>query len=90
MTEDKHQILKWATFTYNTKQVRNITKLFRDTHIRVAFRTCNTIENILKHKPKTDIYCTAMSVLVGDLQTQPLNLSHSLFPTSPSVLQSLC
>jgi hypothetical protein len=28
-----------------------------------------------------------MAVLVG-LQTTPLNLSHSLFPTSPSVLQS--
>jgi hypothetical protein len=35
------------------------------------------------------IYCTAMAVLVG-LQTTPLNLSLSLFPTSPSVLQSLC
>jgi hypothetical protein len=34
-------------------------------------------------------YCTALAVLVG-LQTTPLNLSHSLFPTSPSVLQSLC
>jgi hypothetical protein len=30
-----------------------------------------------------------MAVLVG-LQTTPLNLSHSLFPTSPSVVQSLC
>jgi hypothetical protein len=30
-----------------------------------------------------------MAVLVG-LQTTPLNLSRSLFPTSPSVLQSLC
>jgi hypothetical protein len=56
MTEEKHQKIKWAVFTYNTKEVRKITKLFRDTHIRVAFRTRNTIENILKHKPKTDKY----------------------------------
>jgi hypothetical protein len=36
--------------------VRKIAKLFRDTHIRVAFRTRNTIENILKYKPKANIY----------------------------------
>jgi hypothetical protein len=28
MTEDKYQKVKWATFTYNTKEVRKITKLF--------------------------------------------------------------
>jgi hypothetical protein len=33
------------------------------------------------------IYCTLMAVLVG-LQTTPLNISHSLLPTTPSVLQS--
>jgi hypothetical protein len=52
--EDKYQ--KWAIFTYSTKEVRKITKLFRDTHIQIAFRTQNTIENILKYKTKTDIY----------------------------------
>jgi hypothetical protein len=56
MTEDKHQKIKWAIFTYSTNGVRKITKLFRDTHIRVAFRTRNTIENTLKYKPKTDKY----------------------------------
>jgi hypothetical protein len=30
-TEDKHQ--KWAIFTYSTREVRKITKLFRDTNI---------------------------------------------------------
>jgi hypothetical protein len=30
MLEDKYQ--KWAIFTYNTKEVRKIAKLFRDTH----------------------------------------------------------
>jgi hypothetical protein len=34
-------------------------------------------------------YRTALAVLV-ELQTTPLNFSRSLFPTSPSVLQSLC
>jgi hypothetical protein len=34
-------------------------------------------------------YCTVMAVLVG-LQTTPLNISHSLLPTTPSVVQSLC
>jgi hypothetical protein len=36
------------------------------------------------------IYCTALAVLVRDLQTQPLNFSLSLFPTTQSVLQLLC
>jgi hypothetical protein len=40
----------------NFTEVRTIAKLFRDTHIRIAFRTQNTIENILKYKPKTNIY----------------------------------
>jgi hypothetical protein len=56
MTEDKHQKIKWAIFTYNTKEVRKITKLLRDTHIRVAFHTHNTTENILRYKAKTDKY----------------------------------
>ncbi|PNF31380.1 hypothetical protein B7P43_G10054 [Cryptotermes secundus] len=47
---------KWAIFTYSTKEVRKITKLFKDTQIKVAFRTRNTIENILKQKPQIDKY----------------------------------
>jgi hypothetical protein len=48
---------KWATFTYCGSSIRTITKLFRNTNIKVACRTTNTIKNLLK--PKTiikDIY----------------------------------
>jgi hypothetical protein len=30
--------------------VRRITKIFKDTQLRIAFRTQNTVENILRHK----------------------------------------
>jgi hypothetical protein len=52
--EPKHQKTKWAMFTYCGKEVRQITKLFKNTQIRVAFRTKNTISNILKHSTQTD------------------------------------
>ncbi|PNF32639.1 hypothetical protein B7P43_G15497 [Cryptotermes secundus] len=47
---------KWAIFTYSTKEVTKITKLFKVTQIKIAFRTRNTIENILKQKPQLDKY----------------------------------
>jgi hypothetical protein len=39
---------KWATFTHHGKQTRKLTQPFKDTHIKVAFKTKNTIQNILK------------------------------------------
>jgi hypothetical protein len=43
----------WATFIYSGKQVRKITKLFKNTKIKTAFRTQNTIQNILQTKTQT-------------------------------------
>jgi hypothetical protein len=37
---------KWASFTYNGKEIRKIKKLFKDTELKIAFRTRNTIQNI--------------------------------------------
>jgi hypothetical protein len=54
--DSQHQKTKWVTFTYNSKEVRGITKLFRDTKIKVAFRTQNTIQNILRPRPQVDKY----------------------------------
>jgi hypothetical protein len=46
MHEDpKHHRTGWATFTYCRKEIRQITKLFKHTKQRVAFRTQNTISN---------------------------------------------
>jgi hypothetical protein len=54
--EPKHQKAEWATFTYCGKEVRQITKLFKNTQMRAAFLTKNTISNILKHNTQTDKY----------------------------------
>ena len=48
---------KWATFTYIGKQTTFITILFSKANIKIAFRTNNTIQNLLIHKQRTsDIY----------------------------------
>jgi hypothetical protein len=40
----------WATFTYIGKETRTITKLFKNTNIRKAYKTNNTIQNHLQPK----------------------------------------
>jgi hypothetical protein len=37
--DPQHQKTKWATFTYCSKEVRKITKLFKNMQIKIAFRT---------------------------------------------------
>ena len=46
---------RFATFTYMGKETRFITKLFKQTNVRTAYRTRNTIEKLLRHRhnPKT-------------------------------------
>jgi hypothetical protein len=45
---------KWGTFTYNGNETRTITRLFKNTNIRTAYETKNTIQNHLQPK-KHDI-----------------------------------
>jgi hypothetical protein len=47
---------KWATFTCHGKQTRKLTHLFKYTHIKIAFKTKNTIQNIFKLYTQTDKY----------------------------------
>ena len=49
-----HQI--FATFTYIGKETRFVTKLFKHTNVRIAYRTQNTIGKLLRHhhNPKYD------------------------------------
>jgi hypothetical protein len=50
------QELRWATFTYYGNDTRIITKLLKNTNIKIAYKT-NTTENHLKpKKPVIDIY----------------------------------
>jgi hypothetical protein len=55
-TDTQSQKTKWATFTHNGKETRNITKLFRDTKLKIAFRTNNTIQNVLSSQPQINQY----------------------------------
>jgi hypothetical protein len=41
---------KFATFTYAGKETRFITKLFKHTNLRIAYRTPNTIGKLLRHQ----------------------------------------
>ena len=41
---------KWEKFTYVGKETRFITKLFKDTNVKIAFTTDNTIEKCLALK----------------------------------------
>jgi hypothetical protein len=48
---------KWFTFTYIGKETSFMTKLFRKTNLKIAFRTNSTIQSLLKHKQQVpDIY----------------------------------
>ena len=49
---------QWAKFTYTRKGTRIITKLFKNTNIKVSFTTNNTIEKLLKteHQNTTNKY----------------------------------
>src|SRR5215475_13756238 len=46
--------MRWAKFTYVGKETRLITKLFKNTNIKVTFTSDNTIENRLTTKHKND------------------------------------
>jgi hypothetical protein len=53
----QHHKTKWAIFTYSGKETKKITKLFKETHIGIAFGTRNTIQKLVKPRPqKRDRY----------------------------------
>jgi hypothetical protein len=55
-TTHETQTTEWSTFTYYGPDTTTITKLFRNTNLKIAYKTTNTIENHLKPKDKiTDI-----------------------------------
>jgi len=42
-TPKKKKGTKWATFTYTTPHIRKITNMFKNTDIKIAFKTNNTL-----------------------------------------------
>jgi hypothetical protein len=47
---------KWVTFTYTGSYIRKITKLFKDTNLKVAFKTTTTEGKLLGDTRTTNIY----------------------------------
>jgi hypothetical protein len=47
---------KWISFTYAGHYIRKITKLFKDTNLRIAYRTSSTLDKILKETHKMNPY----------------------------------
>ena len=56
--EESGERTQWAKFTYAGKETRNITKLFKNTNVKIAFSTNNTIEKLLRteHRSAKDKY----------------------------------
>jgi hypothetical protein len=50
--QEKNEQVKWAVFTYNGKQTIFVTKLFKNTNIRIAFKTQNSIGKLLRRNNK--------------------------------------
>jgi hypothetical protein len=48
----KEDMKKWITFTFTGKETRYITKLFRNSNIKPAFWTTNTVRNQLLPQPQ--------------------------------------
>jgi hypothetical protein len=53
--EPQHKKTKWATFTYSGKETKQITELFKDTHIKIAYKTRNTIQQLTKQQTQSEI-----------------------------------
>jgi hypothetical protein len=51
-TEKKQHDKKWTSFTYHTPSIRKITKLFKQTNVRITFRSTNTIHQKTRQKRK--------------------------------------
>ena len=54
-TDEIHDVLtpiKWATFTYTGKQTKYITKLFRNTNLKITYKTNNSLERLLTQRHK--------------------------------------
>ena len=52
-TPGKKKSTKWTTFTYTTPHIRKITNLFKNTDVKIAFKTNNTLRQLTKTPPHT-------------------------------------
>jgi hypothetical protein len=48
--EQTSESKKWITFTYTGKETRMITRLLKNYHVKIAYKTNNTISDYLRQK----------------------------------------
>jgi hypothetical protein len=53
-TKQEVERIKWAKFTYVGKQTIFITKIFKNTNVKVTFTTDNTLQKLLVTRQKTN------------------------------------
>jgi hypothetical protein len=46
-TPAKKDIKKWASLTFFSPQIREVTNIFKNTNLRISFKSCNTLQQIL-------------------------------------------
>jgi hypothetical protein len=51
---EERQKIKWATFSYNSKETKWIAKLFKDSPINISYTTKNTIKKAPNQKTKSE------------------------------------
>jgi hypothetical protein len=56
LDDTDQKIPKWTSFTYSGHYIRKVTKLFTDTHLKIAYKTTSTLDNLLKEKQETNQY----------------------------------
>jgi len=45
---------KWAIFTYTTPHIRKITNMFKNTDIKIAFKTSNTLRQLNPYRTNVE------------------------------------
>jgi hypothetical protein len=60
---------KWTSFTFVSKETSYITNIMKKTDPKIAFRTKNTIENLLTHKNSLDRQTDRHIFTVWGIQT---------------------
>jgi hypothetical protein len=51
---DNNKEIKWVSFTYTGNYIRKITKLFRNTNLKISFKTQHTLGKLISETPDTN------------------------------------
>jgi ABC-type methionine transport system ATPase subunit len=79
--DEQKQIQKWVKFTYIGKETRFITKLFKNTHLKVAYTTNNNLGKLLDRRKteklnkfeKNGVYQLKCPHIRGNMSARPVD-----------------